>query len=204
VEQVLAGVPESAPPAPTERFERDHLLLLTNKLTETSNALLAANARFTALVDLNMQLASDNDPQMLLQDMCAGARNLVGSRYAVLAVTGEARHVSRFVTSGIDFGDRPPPPPVVTAGPLSNVLTTGRPWRARASRGGDVYSGLPRGYPPASAYLAVRLDTRERALGWLCVAEKIGADGFDAQDERVLHSVSSLASRLYAAGTPQI
>jgi hypothetical protein len=106
VEQVLAGVPESAA-APSEQFDQDHLLLLTNKLTETSNALLAANARIAALVDLSIQLAAADD-------------------------------------------------------------------------------------------------ARERALGWLCVAEKIGANGFDARDERLLSSVGSLASRLYEAGGPQI
>jgi hypothetical protein len=92
----------------------------------------------------------------------------------------------------------------VTAGPLTEVLATGHPWRARAPDGADIFSGLPSGYPPASAYLAIRLDTRARALGWLCVAEKIGANGFDARDERLLSSVGSLASRLYEAGSPQI
>lgn len=203
VDQVLAGVPESSTMRDQE-FEQDHLFLLTNKLTETSNALNAANARLSALVDLNLQLATAEDAQILLQGMCAGARSLLGSRYAVLAVIDERAELSRFTTSGIDFGNQTPPPPVVTAGPLSELLMTGHPWRARARKSGDIFSGLPSGYPPASAYLAVRLDIGAHALGWLCVAEKIGANGFDARDERLLSSVGSLASRLYEARSPQI
>jgi hypothetical protein len=95
-------------------------------------------------------------------------------------------------------------PAVLTAGPLSELIMTGHPWRARAANNDDIFSGLPSGYPPAGAYLAVRLDIRERALGWLCVAEKIGANGFDARDERLLSSVGSLASRLYEVRSRQI
>jgi hypothetical protein len=107
VDQVLAGIPEST--MPTEEFEQDHLFLLANKLTETSNALDAANARLAALVDLILQLATAEDPQILLQGMCVGVRSVVGSRYAVLAVIDERAELRCFTTSGIDFGNQTPP-----------------------------------------------------------------------------------------------
>ncbi|HEY1314133.1 MAG TPA: hypothetical protein VGE92_09650 [Steroidobacteraceae bacterium] len=46
---------------------------MTRKLTETSNALAAANARIAALVDLNIQLAAAQDTEKVLQGMCAAA-----------------------------------------------------------------------------------------------------------------------------------
>jgi hypothetical protein len=57
---------------------------------------------------------------------------------------------------------------------------------------------------PCEPAVILKAVEQVRALGWLCVAEKIGANGFDARDERLLSSVGSLASRLYEAGGPQI
>ncbi len=198
VDQVLAGVSESNGSALTDSFDREHLLLITNKLSERSDALEASNARFAALLELNIQLASDRDPHILLERACTGARDLIGSRYALLAVMEDAGNGIRlFTTSGINFGGIAPPPPLFDSGPLGDVVANRRPWRARGMDGKNVDGGLPPGYPPARAVLAVPLVTRTRALGWLCLAEKIGADGFDEDDERLLCGLGALVGRIY-------
>lgn len=198
VKQTLAGAAQAQEAVLPEEFDRKHLLLTTNKLSEKSNALEASNARLLALVELNILLTSDRDPHLLLERVCAGARKLIGCRYAVLAVGDDAGdHTRYFASSGLDFGDIAPPPPDLTGGPLGSVASQRRAWRAHNTDGQPLDCGLPAGYPPAMAILAVPLVTKARALGWLCLADKIGSEAFDAGDEQVLSGLGSMVGRLY-------
>jgi len=195
VQQVLAGVPESDARSLTGEFEREHLLLITNKLSEKADALAAFNARFAALTQLNLDIVSELDPDVLLTKVCVGARSLLGARYAVLAVAGDPGPF--FATSGIDFGGKLPPQPEIDAGAMAHVLAEGRPLRISDPDDHRLSVGLPDGYPPAGAFLVVPLASPTRAYGWLCLADKIGADGFDPDDERLLTALAAQVDRLY-------
>jgi CheY-like chemotaxis protein len=198
VEQVMAGVRESDPDPLPDNFDREHLRLITDKLTERAAALAAFHSRFEALAKFGIEIASTLNPHALLERACADARNLFGAQYAVTAVT-EKTGVGGlfFATSGIDFGSRPPPPPALSSGPLGSMMIGRVPWRRRDSTGDFVDAGLPSGYPAARAFLAVPLMTPTRGYGWICLAEKIGADEFDAEDETLLSHMGTLVGRTY-------
>src|SRR5882724_3393800 len=87
VSEVLAGSTESDSQRVDEGFDREHLQVITNKLVQKTNQLKVANARFAALTELNVQLASEREPGVLFEKVCRGARNLLGARYSVLAVS---------------------------------------------------------------------------------------------------------------------
>src|SRR6185436_18836376 len=90
VEQALAhAAGGQAPPDPSE-FDRDHLRLLTDKLAQKVSELERTNLRLSALTDLNLQLASERDPYVLLDKVCRGARELLGARCALIAVRDKA------------------------------------------------------------------------------------------------------------------
>ncbi|HEY0957287.1 MAG TPA: response regulator, partial [Roseateles sp.] len=80
IAQSLQGAPAAEPLADTAQFDREHLRLLTDKLALKVNELEAANQRLSALTDLNLQLASEHDPHLLLDKVCRGARDLLGAR----------------------------------------------------------------------------------------------------------------------------
>ena len=200
VEQVLAGVLESDAHTLSDSFDHEHLRLITNTLSAKADALAISNARFAAFTELNVQLASERDPHALLEKVCAGARELLGSRYAVLAVKGKDRGLPFFAVSGIDFNGEPPTRPQIDAGPLSEVMTEGRPWRISSSDSHVINAGLPDGYPPAGAFLAAPLTAQTHTYGWLCLADKIGADGFDAEDERLLTVLGAQVGHMYENG----
>jgi CheY-like chemotaxis protein/GAF domain-containing protein len=198
VEQVIAGVRESDPDPLPENFDREHLRLVTNKLTERADALAAFHSRFEALARFGLEVASALDPHALLEKVCADARNLFGALYAVIAVTDKAGGGGLFfTTSGIDFGSGPRPAPALDSGPLGSMTRNRIPWRLSGSEGHSVDAGLPTGYPAARAFLAVPLMTPARAYGWICLAEKIGADEFDAEDESLLSHMGTLVGRAY-------
>jgi CheY-like chemotaxis protein len=196
VEQVLAGVLESDTHTLSDSFDHESLRLVTNKLSAKADALAASNARFAAFTEFNVQLTSERDPRALLERVCAGARNLLGSRYAVLAVKGNDCGPF-FAISGIDFKGKPPTPPELDAGPLGEVVTEGRPWRISSPDNHGISAGLPDSYPPASAFLAAPLTSQTCTYGWLCLADKIGADAFDAEDERLLVALGAQVGHLY-------
>src|ERR1700679_2885043 len=82
VEHALAGMPPAAEQPLAAEFDRQHLHLVTNKLSQNATELRAANTRFAALIDLNVQLASERDPRVLLERVCQAARDLLGAKYA--------------------------------------------------------------------------------------------------------------------------
>src|SRR5205807_1306713 len=82
VDRALSG--ESAPVAGPRKsltaaeFDREHLRLVTDKLSENAGELRASNARLRALINIGLELASERDASRLLQSVCSAARDLFG------------------------------------------------------------------------------------------------------------------------------
>ena len=83
-----------------------------------------ANRRLAALTEFNLHLASEHDPQRLLDNVCRGARSLFGARWAALAVEAgdprEQMHSYCGFDAGIVSGL---PRPSVVGGPLRGELS---------------------------------------------------------------------------------
>jgi diguanylate cyclase (GGDEF)-like protein/PAS domain S-box-containing protein len=202
VEEVLAGVSAKSPEHVTEGFDREHLQLMTNKLAENARQLQAANSRFAALTELNVQLASERDPRVLLEKVCHGAREILGSRYAVLAATERVRtDTVVYVTSGLAMNGKAYPIPQLRSGLLGRVIAERRAWRLSSDERKSVDIGLPREYPPAHAFLAAPLMSLTQTFGWICLADKVGADAFSAEDESILSILGAQVGRIYENGS---
>ena len=65
------GMPPDAAPLTTE-FDREHLRLVTDKLSEKAGDLRAANARLRALINIGLELASERDADRLLAERVRG------------------------------------------------------------------------------------------------------------------------------------
>jgi diguanylate cyclase (GGDEF)-like protein/PAS domain S-box-containing protein len=187
-----------------DAFEQEHLKLVTNKLAQKAGELQSAYARLSALSELNLQLASEKDLRQLLEGVCSGARKLLGAKFSVLAVDGKhAQDSVFFTTSGIHATDAllTLPHPNLIGGPLERLGAERKPWRARRESSEDLGPVFPPGYPEAQAYLAVPVSSLTRIYGWVCLADKIGTDGFDAEDERLLSILGAQAGRIYENGS---
>lgn len=201
VKDALRGTPSPMGRAADPEFDRQHLRLVTDKLSRQTEQLTSAHAQLAALTDLNLQLASERDLHALLRKVCRGARELLGSRYAVLAVRERAGSEATFsCTSGIDTSTRRITAPRLDAGVLGRVLGERLIWRA-SDCPGPAAAGLPGDYPPADAFIAVPLSSPSHTYGWLCVADKVGAKAFDAEDERVLTILGAQSGRVYENGS---
>jgi signal transduction histidine kinase len=203
VDEALGARPEAARTAPTGDYDRRHLRLVTDKLFETVNELRTTNQQLNALVDLNLQLVSIRDPFQLLDAVCRGARELIGSRHGALAVrdlgNGGTTHlvtsgIAEKVTAGFDR-------PALDKGIFGTVIEERRAVRLNKTRRGRYVPGLPRGYPPVRCVLAVPIASSDTVYGWICLTDKLGADEFSAEDEVLLSQLAALAGRGYENGS---
>jgi PAS domain S-box-containing protein len=182
--------PASAPAA--NEFDREHLHLLTDKLSQQTDELRRTNERLTAIVELGQQL----------QVFCNAAREIVGARYAVVGIPNGADSPYRhFLTSGMDVATaarvgRPGP----LAGVLGSVLAAGRCFRAANLSGLDV-AGLPPSFPPALTILAAPVLSPTHVHGWVCLLDKLGADAFTDEDERLARMLAAQVGRIYENGS---
>jgi len=115
----------------TRAFDREHIRLVNEKLIERGADLEIANRRLSALTDLNLSLASERDPNQLLDQVCRGARELIGARFSALGV--------RDLTSGecirLSTWGLPPDEvsrlgrPLIDSGVFAQIMRESRPKR---------------------------------------------------------------------------
>jgi PAS domain S-box-containing protein len=203
VNAALGVTPPPAAAHSTEEFDRDHLRLLTDKLSQKADELKRANERLTALVDLGLDLGSERDPRRLLQSFCHRAREIVGARYALVGVLDkEGRQLRHAVTSGMGpeiaapLGSLDP-----RQGILEAVLNEGRCARRLNPGGRPGGLGLSPSFPPFQSFLGAPLLSPARVFGWLCLLDKLGGEEFSADDERVAGVLAAQVGRVYENGS---
>src|SRR3569833_1639248 len=199
VDHVLSGKSRPAARPVDADFDREHLRVITNKLSRSVDELRATNARLAALTELNVQLASEREPRILLQKVCHAARDLIGARYAVLAARDSSGPLC--VTSGLEPSLQARAPFNMEAGTLGEVFAHRRSVRVFNSDGVGADFGQTQHFPAAHAFLAAPLCSLTRAYCCICLAYKVGAAGFSADDERIMTTLGAQVGRIYENGS---
>ena len=195
--------PASVLPLKREEFDREHLLLLTNTLSEKSDQLSAANLKLTALIELSQQLASERDPLKLLNEYARVAREVIGAKWNVLGVlSADSQTLQHFYTVGLDddIASLLSPPSLVD-GMFGKLLKDGRSYRIRILDGGPQAEGWPSDFPPLSSCLSLPIIFQERVYGWICLANKLGADEFSEEDEQLAVTLVAQMAAAYEKAT---
>jgi signal transduction histidine kinase/CheY-like chemotaxis protein len=204
IEHALAHATAPAPLVDDTEFDREHLRLVTDKLALKVDELENANLRLSALTDLSLQLASEHDPDLLLHKVCRGARELLGARCAVLAVRDKNGSESmRVATWGLpgEQADRLKQYPNINAGICGQVMADGLARRFSNARGDPWSEGLPVDYPSMQCGLVAPIVSLHRTYGWILLIDKLGADAFTSEDERILAIHAAQAGRIYENGS---
>ncbi|HUE89352.1 MAG TPA: PAS domain S-box protein [Vicinamibacterales bacterium] len=180
-------------------FDREHLRLITNKLSEKAGDLNSANARLRALINIGLELASERDAARLLHNVCIAARDLFGATYVTLGILdANERTVQHFVTDGtaaaswITIGDAVP-------GILRTVVTERRTLRGDNVRGDPATLQLPPLHPTVHAFLTAPLASPAHVYGWICL---VGNEGrtFTDDDEALVMALAGQVGRIYENG----
>ncbi|MBL0726461.1 ATP-binding protein [Piscinibacter sp. HJYY11] len=203
VQAALAGQGPTGPAVTVDDFDREHLRLVTDKLVAQSNELLHANERLSALTELNLRLASERDPVALLDQVCRGARDLIGARYAILGVRqkddAETVHYATWgfdpeAAGGLGQSD-------LAAGVLGTVMLERTPRRFFNPSGDPVRLGLPANCPPLTSGLVAPVVSLHQSYGWILLIDKVGQDTFGDEDEHLLAIHAAQAGRIYENGS---
>jgi signal transduction histidine kinase/DNA-binding response OmpR family regulator len=185
-------------PAPSETFDREHLRVLTDKLSQKVDELTGLNLKMGTLLNISQRLALQRDPVQLLEDSCREARVLIGAQWAAVGMLDEAgQSLGYFTTYGLDAATaaslRPPPSPQSVVAALLHEPGV----RRLHDIGGNPQAiGWPPYYPPVHTFLGTAICSSTRMYGYLCCIDKLGADAFSADDE---HIATALAAQLAVA-----
>jgi PAS domain S-box-containing protein len=193
-----SGSPSGTAPLSPE-FDREHLQLLTNKLSDKTRDLETANARLSALVNIGMELASERDLDRLLRNVGLAARDLFGASYATIGILDrDTGKLERFVSDGtgaaswIAAGETP-------TGILHSAITERRLFRGENPGGRPAGIGLPPQHPAIHAYLVAPLASPTQVYGWICLAGNEGRT-FGRDDEPLVMALSGQIGRTYENG----
>jgi two-component system cell cycle sensor histidine kinase/response regulator CckA len=201
VAQVLSGRSGvvSAPSSLPTDFDREHLRLVTDKLSEKAEDLKSANARLRALVNIGLELASERDSNRLLDSVCMSARELFGATYVTVGIVGRLdRTVERVVASSKDVAGWIEPGDAVP-GILGTVVAERRELRGNNPGGDPARLQLPPRHPRVQSYLAAPVASPAHVYGWMCL---VGNEGrmFSDDDESLAMALAGQVGRIYENG----
>ena len=192
------GLPQDTSPRATA-FDREHLRLLTDKLSEKTGDLGSANARLRALINIGLELASERDADRLLQNVCVAARDLFGATYVTLGILDRNdRTLQHVVTDGTDaaswikIGDALP-------GILRTVVTERRTLRGDNAGGDPVTLELPSLHPKVHAFLTAPIASPAHVYGWIFLGGNEGRP-FAEDDEALVMALAGQVGRIYENG----
>ncbi len=184
------------PPRRVEAFDREHLRLVTNKLSETVDDLRGTNARLRALVNIGLELGSERDADKLLHSVCAAARDLFGATYVTLGIVDlNDRTVRRFATCGTEPGEWVKAGDSVS-GILGTVVSERKTLRGQYSAGESAVVQFHASHPPVQAYLAAPVASPSHVYGWVCLVGNEGRE-FTEDDEALVIALSGQVGRVY-------
>ena len=168
-------------------------------LSKALSSLQAVNLGLTALIDLGIELAAEQDPMQLLEISCRVVQDICLAKYAVIGILDEdGKQVRHFVTRGINRTtlasmERPGP----YDGLLGDLLEEGFARRLHGLPGDPRRIGLPAAHPPIHSILAAPIISQERTYGWLYLADKLGTSAFSEIDERAAVTVCAQLAVVY-------
>jgi PAS domain S-box-containing protein len=191
-----------SPPVPIiqpDMFHEEHLKVLVNKTSHLSSQLGHVVPRLAALIELGHQLASERDPLYLLQIFCHTARDIVGSKYAAVAILNDdGQTIRHFLTSGmgdeetIRIGALPQ-----GKGLLHNLLVENGPVRVNNIGIHPQSVGFPPRHPPMRTFLGVPIISPSRRYGSFYLTEKLGDGSFDHEDEQIVVTLAAQVAVAY-------
>ncbi|VTR94811.1 multi-sensor hybrid histidine kinase : Multi-sensor hybrid histidine kinase OS=Chthoniobacter flavus Ellin428 GN=CfE428DRAFT_6228 PE=4 SV=1: Response_reg: GAF_3: PAS_4: PAS_4: GAF_2: PAS_9: PAS_3: HisKA: HATPase_c: Response_reg [Gemmata massiliana] len=201
IETVLGNTPPPSRVPTVTEFDREHVRVMTDKLAQRAEELRRTNERLTALVELGLQLGSERDPVRLLHLFCDAARQIIGARYALVGISMTDGRYRHFMTSGMDAVTtarigRPGP----LIGVVADAIAAGDCFRA-LTPDGPVAIGAPASFPAAGAVLVAPVLSPARVYGWICLLDKVGADGFSEEDEQLVKMLAAQTGRIYENGS---
>jgi signal transduction histidine kinase len=174
----------------------DQLLV---QLIDRADDVLATQGRLRGLLRANALVAGELSLPVVLRQIVAAARDLVGARYAALGVLGRDGELEQFVHAGMGeelvarIGDLPR-----GQGILGLLIRQPVPLRLADLSGHPASAGFPPGHPPMTGFLGVPVRIGEEVFGNLYLTERSRGGEFTADDEQLAIALAAAAGAAIA------
>ena len=178
------------------RLELDQLLV---QLVDRADDVLATQGRLRGLLRAHALVAGELSLPVVLRQIVAAARDLVGARYAALGVLGRDGELEQFVHAGMDeelvarIGDLPR-----GRGILELLIRQPVPLRLADLSAHPASAGFPPGHPPMTGFLGVPVRIGEEVFGNLYLTERSRGGEFTADDEQLAIALAAAAGAAIA------
>ncbi len=148
------------------------------------------------LFEIGRSLVSELDPDAVLQQIMAEARELTGARYVALGVLNDQRtELARFLSLGVEGKQQQAiGGPPRGRGVLGVLIEHPEPLRLAHVASHPQSYGFPGGHPRMESFLGVPIQIRGETWGNLYLADKQGAQEFTADDERAVRLLADVAA----------
>ncbi len=177
-------------------LDREHLRLLSDQLTTTTEDLRLANARLRALINIGLDFASQRDTTRRLQRLSAAVHDLFGASYVTVGLLRTAdRRLQRCVASGVEA------PAWITEGDLptgiyATVVEERRVVRGTISVADSPNRRFPASHPDVQGFLIAPLASPAQVHGWICLVSNDDLV-FDDEVEQQLLALAGNVGRIW-------
>ena len=171
----------------------------SHRLSESLTDLQSVGLRLSALIELGINLAAERNPARLLKVGCHAMQNICTAKYAIVGIPDEQGDgLDHFYCRGLDdrtlaLIGRPAP----RGGILGMLLDSRAPHLINGLDGDPQVLGLPSTHPPVHSFLGVAIASSERIYGWIYVADKLGALGFDETEKQAAATIAAQMAVAY-------
>ncbi len=152
-------------------------------------------AHLEALNEATLAITAELSIERVLQRVVNLARDLASARYAALGVPDGQGNLEQFLYSGMTpeqarrIGHLPQ-----GRGLLGALMRTYHPIRLPKIVDDPRSIGFCENHPPMTSFLGVPIVAKNQLLGTLYLTDKIGAEEFNAQDEKLIVMLASHAA----------
>jgi signal transduction histidine kinase/CheY-like chemotaxis protein len=151
--------------------------------------------RLARLHELTVAISAELSLEQILTRTVEAAQELAGARYAALGVPDEDGSMVQFITVGLSDKERlAMGDPPSGRGLLGALLRQAEPIRLRNLEQDPRSIGFPPGHPRMRSFLGVPILSRGRVVGILYLTEKVGAEEFSLDDQRLIEMLAAHAA----------
>jgi signal transduction histidine kinase len=151
--------------------------------------------RLIALHRASLELVKDVSLEHLLERIAATACEQADANYAALGVLSEDGKLEKFIAVGMTKGEingigHAP----VGRGLIRELMNAESPLRIPRISDHPHSVGFPANHPPMTSFLGVPIRAVNRQLGQIYLTNKIDADEFTADDEKIIQMLAAYAA----------
>jgi len=151
--------------------------------------------RLIALHQASLELVKDVSLETLLERIVTVACEQADARYAAVGALNDEGKLEKFITIGMTEEEikRIAHPPI-GKGLIGELMDRREPLRVPVIDKHPRSSGFPPHHPQMTSFLGVPIRTGERQLGQIYLTDKITADEFNEDDEKIIQMLAAYAA----------